>query len=128
MARKHQLGDLQLLIMQVLWDREEATVVEVREALQPQRDLAPTTVATMLRKMEEKGVVAHRAVGRQFHYQPTVAQEGVNRTMVDGLLARLFDGDAKALLSHLVHEGEIDLAELEDIREMIERRATGGSS
>ena len=49
---KHTLGELQHAIMQVLWERDEATVAEVLEALHPDRGLAPTTIATMLRKME----------------------------------------------------------------------------
>ena len=59
MARKYQLADLQLAIMQVLWERGEATVSEVREALAPDRELAHTTVGTMLARMEEAGQVSH---------------------------------------------------------------------
>lgn len=51
MSRKHQLAELQLAIMHVLWERGEATVGEVRDALEPERSLAYTTVGTMLAKM-----------------------------------------------------------------------------
>ena len=61
----HHLGDLQLAIMRVLWNHDEATVAEVHEALEPERGLALTTIATMLTKMEKKGVVEHRAEGRR---------------------------------------------------------------
>ena len=60
---RHTLGDLQHAIMAVLWERGEATAARVHEALREERGLAPTTIATMLRKMEDKGVVAHRAEG-----------------------------------------------------------------
>ena len=72
--KKHSLGDLQHAIMAVLWDRGEATVAEVHEALRQARGLAPTTVATMLRKMEDKGVVVHHAAGRQYVYRPAVSE------------------------------------------------------
>ena len=63
---RQTLGDLQHAIMAVLWERGEATTADVHEALQAERGLALTTIATMLRKMEDKGVVAHRAEGRQY--------------------------------------------------------------
>ena len=63
---KQSLGDLQHAIMRILWSAGEATSAQVHAALLVERGLAPTTIATMLRKMEQKGVVTHRAVGRQF--------------------------------------------------------------
>jgi predicted transcriptional regulator len=118
MTRTHQLGSLQLAIMRVLWERGEAAVADVHAAL-ADRGLAPTTIATMLRKMEDKGVVAHRAVGRTFVYQPRVRSEQVHRSMVGDLVARLFDGDPLQLVGHLVREGEIDLQELDALRRQI---------
>ena len=59
-AKVHRLGDLQLNIMKVLWDRGEATVTDVHAALSGDRDLAYTTMATMLRKMEARGLVERR--------------------------------------------------------------------
>jgi BlaI family penicillinase repressor len=117
------LGDLQHAIMTVLWTRGEATTAEVHEALRAERGLALTTISTMLRKMEDKGVVEHRAEGRQFVYRPTVTQVEVRQSMVGELVERLFDGDAKALVAHLVSEHEIDPTELGALR----RRVSGRS-
>jgi len=117
---RHTLGDLQHAIMAVLWERGEATAASVHEALRAERGLAPTTIATMLRKMEDKGVVAHRAEGRQFVYRPTVTEELVRRSMVGELVERLFGGDPKALVAHLVSEHEIAPAELSDLRRRLE--------
>ena len=119
---RQSLGKLQHAIMAVLWDRGEATTAEVHEALREERGLAPTTIATMLRKMEDKGVVAHRAEGRQFVYRPTVSEDLVRRSMVGELVERLFGGDPKALVAHLVSEHEIEPGELPDLR----RRLGGG--
>ena len=112
---KTALGDLQHAIMQILWDKGEATVNDVHRKLLPVRGLALTTVATMLRKMETKGIVAHRIEGRQFVYSPTVTQDKVKRSMVRELVDRLFDGDPAALVTHLVEDREIDPDELKDI-------------
>ncbi|MYI22739.1 MAG: BlaI/MecI/CopY family transcriptional regulator, partial [Gammaproteobacteria bacterium] len=57
MKRKRQLGDLQLAIMRVLWERGEAPAIEVHQALFEERRLAVTTIKTMLRKLEEYGCV-----------------------------------------------------------------------
>lgn len=123
---RHTLGDLQHAIMAVLWARGEATTGDVHAALYGERGLAFTTIATMLRKMEEKGVVAHRAEGRQFVYRPAVTEAQVRRSMVGELVARLFDGDPTALVAHLVSEHEIDASELADLRRRLERPRGGG--
>lgn len=122
MRTKQQLGDLQLAIMRVLWASHEATVVEVHRALLAERGLAPTTIATMLAKMEQKGVVTHREDGRRYVYRPTVSAEDVTHSMVGQLAERLFRGDAAALVSHLLAEHDIDAAELADLETMINRR------
>jgi BlaI family penicillinase repressor len=116
---KHTLGELQHAIMQVLWARDEATVAEVHGALREERGLAPTTIATMLRKMEDKGVVAHRVEGRQFVYRPVVSESEVRSSMVGELLDRLFAGDPAALVSHLVTDHTIDDAEIERLRGLL---------
>ena len=116
---KHTLGELQHAIMQVLWARDEATVAEVHEALFDERGLAPTTIATMLRKMEDKGVVAHRVEDSHFVYQATVSEDAVRSTMVSELLDRLFAGDPAALVSHLVADHDIDEAEVERLRALL---------
>jgi BlaI family penicillinase repressor len=110
------LGELQHAIMAVLWSRGEATTADVHEALRDARGLAFTTIATMLRKMEDKGVVAHRASGRQFVYRPTVSEDQVRRSMVGELVERVFGGDPKALVAHLVSEHEIEPDELRTLR------------
>src|SRR2546421_5112959 len=61
MPGRHQLTELQLAILRVLWDRSEATVQEIWEALHAERGLAQTTVATMLSRLERRGVVTRRA-------------------------------------------------------------------
>jgi len=116
---RHTLGDLQHAIMTVLWERGEVSAADVHEALREARGLAPTTIATMLRKMEDKGVVAHRACGRQFLYHPTVSEADVRCSMVGELVERLFGGDPNALVAHLVSEHEIEAGELPDLRRRV---------
>ena len=113
---RQSLGRLQHAIMAIFWSRGEATTAEVHGALLEERGLALTTIATMLRKMEDKGVVLHRVDGRQFVYRAAVSEDQVRRSMVGELVGRLFGGDPKALVAHLVSENEIDPAELDELR------------
>lgn len=119
MSKCHRLGDLQLAIMHVLWSAGEATSSQVHATLLEEHGLAPTTIATMLKKMEAKGLLEHRREGRIFVYHPTVAEEHVRQTMVRELVARLFLGDTAALVKHLQSNGDIDSAELAALRTRI---------
>lgn len=119
METSYHLGDLQLAIMRILWGRGEATVAEVHEALEPERGLALTTIATMLTKMEKKGVVDHRAEGRRFIFRPLVSESQVTRSMVADLTSQLFRGDVTALVNHLLSEHDIDTRELAQLRDLI---------
>ncbi|MEY2410524.1 MAG: hypothetical protein QOF48_3194 [Verrucomicrobiota bacterium] len=111
--------------MQALWRRGEATVAEVSEDLAEQSDLAYTTVATMLRKMEARGLVGHRAEGRSFHYRARVESEAVSRGMADHLVDRLFEGSLPDVVNHLLTTREVSRDELRQLEKMIaERRKT----
>ncbi len=123
MTRTHQLGELQLAIMRILWARGEATVAQVHQALEAERGLALTTIATMLSKMEKKGIVTHRSEGRLFVFQPEVSEEDVHCSMVAELTDRLFEGRASLLVSHLLSTQEIDPKEVAEIRRLIERHS-----
>src|SRR5436190_23102062 len=99
----HRLGDLQLQIMKVLWAKGEATVVDVYETLAEERELAYTTIATMLRKMEGRGLLKHQLDGRSFVYRAAIGAEAVTRGMADHLLDRLFEGSLPDLVHHLLN-------------------------
>ena len=111
MSETHQLTDLQIAIMRVLWERGEATVAAIHEALLAERGLAPTTVATLLSRLEKRGVVKHRSASRQYVYYPAVSEHEVRRSMVSELTERLFDGDVAELVSHLLDAREISSGE-----------------
>ena len=116
---RYRLGDLQHAIMRVLWAKQEASVAEVHRSLLAERGLAPTTIATMLKKMEAKGVVRHREEGRRYLYSPTISERGVRRSMVGELTRRLFDGRPSDLVSHLLDEHELDPGELDALKRLI---------
>jgi len=121
-TKVHRLGDLQLKIMKLLWERKEATVAEVHQAVALERDLAYTTVATMLRKMEARNLVAHRAEGRSFVYRAAVPSDAVTRGMADHLIERLFEGSLADMVNHLLTTREVSREELSKLEKLIAER------
>lgn len=123
MSKKPQLASLQLAIMRILWKKEAATVADVRDELAGEgRELAYTTVATMLAKMERKGQVGHRAGAKAFVYHPLLRQEKVSRSMVTDLADRLFGGDVPLMVSHLLDGCELSSDELVRLKALIRKK------
>jgi BlaI family transcriptional regulator, penicillinase repressor len=116
-----QLTDLQLALLRVLWTREEATVTDMVEALRPERDLAPTTVATLLSRLEKRRVVSHTTRARQYVYRARVSESAVRASMVNGLTETLFGGDVAALMSHLLDARAVSPGDLDRVRDLIAR-------
>jgi len=108
--------------MQVLWHQSEAPVSDVHRIVSPERDLAYTTVATMLRKMEAKGLVRHRLEGRSFIYRAAVAEETVSKGMADHLLEKLFEGSLAEMVNHLLSSREVSRDELSKLEQLIAER------
>lgn len=120
MADDIVLSDLQFDLMRELWRAGELSVAGVTEALAG-RDLAHTTVATLLSRLEKRGVVEARRDGRMLLYRPCVTEAQVRRSMVSSLIAQVFRGDPKALLAHLLSEREVAPGDLEQVRALLQR-------
>ena len=127
MSSTVSLTDLQLAIVRILWERGECTVLEVQEALAPERKLAQTTVATILTRLEKRRIVKHQAQGRLFVYKALVTEPQVRRSMVSDLTDLLFDGSPAALISHLLSEKEIDKRDLDEVKRLIADAERGGN-
>jgi BlaI family penicillinase repressor len=117
--KTYRLGDLQLKIMKVLWGRPEATVTDVQQAIPGGENLAYTTMATMLRKMEERGLVAHRNEGRSYVYRARAGADEVTRSMADHLVDRLFEGSLAGVVNHLLTTREVSREELAQLERLI---------
>ena len=113
------LSDLQISLMRVLWQRGETSVSDVATALAEERGIKYTTVATLLSRLEKRGVVKMRRDGRQLVYRATVTEPQVRRSMVADLIGSLFGGDANELVAHLVSESEIAPGDLERVRKRL---------
>lgn len=95
------------------------TASRVHAALQPERSLAPTTVATMLGKMEGRGLVKHREQGRTFIYRAAVDAESVTRGLGDHFVERLFAGSVASAVMNLLRTREVSAQELDELEKLI---------
>jgi len=120
MADRHEITELQLAILRLLWERGEATVAELWEALYEQRGLAQTTIATLVARLQRRGIVARRTRDRQYVYRATITEADVQHSMVSELTERLFDGDAAALVTHLIAASDMSPGDLARVKRMIE--------
>ena len=125
MPEPHQLTELQIAIMRILWDRKAATVAEIHAALLDERGLAPTTVATLLSRLEKRGAVKHLTVARQYVYHPLISEADVRSSMVADLADQLFDGDVAELVSHLLRAQDMTPGDLEKVKELIATHEAG---
>jgi predicted transcriptional regulator len=122
MLPARRLGNLQLQIMKVLWAHGPSRVADVHARLPAGHGLAYTTVATMLRKMEDRGLVAHANEGRSFVYQAAVAEGDVTRGLADDLIDRVFEGSLTEMVSHLLTTREVSPSELRELEQLIAAR------
>lgn len=126
MPEAHELTELQISILRLMWTRGEVSVAEVWEALYPERKLAQTTVATLLTRLERRGVIARRAEQRQYLYRALVSEGEVQQSMVSELTERLFAGDVTALVNHLLTSQEVAPGDLARLRDMIDDAESRG--
>ena len=117
--------ELELLILKVLWQLGAASVRQVRDTLAPIRDLAYTSVMTMLTIMARKGYVSRKKNGRSYVYQAKYHEHKASSNMLRDVIDRLFGGSTTAVMQHLLETSELDDAELKQIRQLITRKAKG---
>ena len=114
-----QLGRVQLLIMQVLWDRQRATAREITDTINQSEPIAHSTVQTLLRALEEKSSVSHEAEGRTFIFFPLVEEENFKQNATSVLIERVFGGNAANLVAHLLGDKNVSRKEINEIRKLI---------
>ena len=112
----------ELEMMNVIWRIAPCSVHQVVEALQPQRQLAYTSVSTIVRILEQKGYVRSQKEGRGHLYEPTVAKEAYQATSLNRLLKNEFDGAPSLLVQRLLDSEQLSDAELERIRALLRKR------
>lgn len=125
--RAAELTERELEIMQIFWQYGEQTAQDVRDRMaESGRDLAYTTVATLVRILWEKGFVETTNEERPFRYQPVRSFEDVSSSLVNNLLQRVFGGSREKLLVSLLGQERLTKTERETLRQIIEGERQGG--
>ena len=100
-ATKEIPPPLELECLRALWSLGEGSVRGVREIVTRDRDLAYTTIMTVLDRLVRRGGVERRKVGRSFVYRPLISREALQKLAVQQLVDAFFDGSEDALIRHL---------------------------
>jgi predicted transcriptional regulator len=121
-AADRPLTEVELELMTILWRRGEGTVNDVMAGLPPDRPLAYTSISTVLRILEKKGVLGTRKQGRGHVYLPRVSKAEYESFSVRDLIARVFDGTPGALVRCLVDSKALSPEDLAALRRSLERK------
>ena len=106
--------------MKLVWQRENATVRDIYEALLERRKIAYTTVMTMMKILETKGYLKKRRQDRAFVYRPAQPKNQIIGGMIREFIDRVFNGSAEPLLVHLVKSSRLREKDLREIVRMID--------
>lgn len=123
MARKKstQLTDSEQSIMQILWEKKQASVREITDALSEDKPTAYTTVQTMCKILAEKGYADFHKQGKAFIYTPKITQKDARQGALTSMLNRFFGGSPEVLAQHLMQETDIELKDLEALQSQIDK-------
>jgi len=117
-----RLGRVQLMIMQVLWEKGRANAREITDTLNLCDPIAHSTVQTLLRKLEAKRAIDHHVEGRTFVFYPLVKEDQVKRGATRDLIERVFAGSPAGLVAYLLENERVADGELAKIRKLIDRK------
>src|SRR5262245_47712535 len=126
MARRpsRTFTERELEIMQILWEKKEATVRDIQQALPPGRHY--NTILTIIRVLERKGHINHRQEGRGFVYRALAHPERSRSRALSYLIDSVFGGSSESVVLNMVETGSLSLEDLDEIRRKL-RKARGGS-
>ena len=114
------LGETEMEVLHHVWDLGEATVADVRERVLKDRDVAYTTVMTVLKKLAEKGYLDYHKEGRSYVYQPAEEPDAVQHSLLQRLMEKVFRGSPTALVQTLVQREDLSEDEREEIKALID--------
>jgi BlaI family penicillinase repressor len=121
-SRPTRLTAPQVEILKVLWERSEATVIDIQQALRPERPLAATTIATLLSRLEKRGLVAYRTEGRQYVYRALLQERDAQQHALVEVTQGLFAGDVATMVSQLLSSHELRPGDLARVRALIDAK------
>jgi BlaI family penicillinase repressor len=118
-----QPTDAELEILKVLWDQSPAGLGHIHSVIQERRQVALTTIATTLKTMLAKGLVARQDGPRGYIWSATASRGSTATGLLGKLVQHVFDGSARCLVAHLIQEGALDDRDRAEIQALLEARS-----
>lgn len=126
-SKEHEekmLTEVELELMSILWKLGEGAVSDVLEQLPPERELAYTSVSTILRILEQKAVLKTRKEGRGHIYIPLMTKSEYESKTVKHVVDRVFEGTPVALVRQLLDTMKLKTEDLEELKKLIQKAGT----
>jgi BlaI family penicillinase repressor len=121
--RARELTQRELEVMRVFWERGESTVADARETLQGLgRELAYTTVATLVKILHEKGFLEQTNDERPFRFRPSRSREDVSRSLLGEFVDQLFGGSRELLLMRLFEDSKLTAKERSALEQILREK------
>jgi len=118
----HPIGEAELEVLQAVWQMGEATVGQVHERILTRREVAYTTIMTLMKRLTDKGYLSYQNHGNTYHYQAQVTSEAFKASMASEVVEKIFDGSPMALVQTLFKQesfSEEERAEIEALLDQI---------
>lgn len=114
------LGETEMEVLNHVWDLEEATVKQVRKRILEDREVAYTTIMTVMKNLADKGFLKYRKEGVTYVYSPAQKPESVRSNIITNLMKKAFKGSPKELVQALVNSNDLSSKDLDEIKSMID--------
>jgi predicted transcriptional regulator len=118
------LTEVELELMVILWRLEEASVRDVLQAILANRQVAYTSVATIIRILEQKGYLVSHKAGKSFRYRPVISKSEYENLSLDRMVSRLFDDAPLSMVARLIEKIKPDDKALAKLRTMLDEEGS----
>jgi predicted transcriptional regulator len=115
------LGETEMEVLNHVWDLGEATVKQVRKRILEDREVAYTTIMTVMKNLADKGFLKYRKDGVTYVYSPAQEPESVRSNIITDLMKKAFKGSPKELVQALVNSDDLSANDLAEIKSMIDQ-------
>lgn len=118
-----KLSDFELEVMQLFWDKREATAPGIHNIICQKRELSYSTVKTIIDRLEKKGALLRtRTMGRTIYYAPAIEALSIQKPLIKSFIDSVFHGNSKPLAAHILEEENLSLDDIEYLEALLKKR------
>ena len=118
-----ELSDFELEVMQLFWEKPNASAPTIHQIIEKKRSVSYSTVKTIIDRLEKKGALTRSdQQGRTIFYSPSVEKNQLRKPMIKDFIKRVFLGESKPLVAHILQEEELSLDDISYLEALLEQR------